>query len=96
MGGVQERLTEVEVKGLTSGLLGGSGGLFTVTLADDEATPFLLETVQVYIPSSAGSTIFILRMQLSSPRLVNARSMLRGSPSLLHFTVGVGWALPLI
>ena len=96
MGGVQERLTEVDVIGLTSGLLGGSGGLFTVTLADDEATPFLLEMVQVYVPSSVASTIFILRTQLSSPRLVNARSMLRGSLSLVHSTTGVGWASPLI
>ena len=96
MGGVQERLTEVEVKGLAAGLLGGSGGLITVTFADDEATPFLFVTVHVYIPSSELSTILILRTQLSSPMLVNALSMLRGSPSLLHSTTGVGWASWLI
>ena len=65
VGGVQDRLTDVEVKGLASGLLGGSGGLITVTLAEDETTPILLATVHVYVPSSSRSTICILRMQLS-------------------------------
>ena len=91
VGGVQDRLMEVEVKGLTSGLLGGSGGLITVTLAEDETSPFLLATVHVYVPSSSLSTICILRTQLSSPRLVNARSMFSGRPSLLHSTTGGGF-----
>ena len=96
VGGVQDRLTDVEVKGLARGLLGGSGGLITVTLAEDETTPILLATVHVYVPSSSLSTICILRMQLSSPRLVNARSMFSGRPSLLHSTAGGGRASALI
>ena len=96
VGGVHDRLTDVEVKGLASGLLGGSGGLITVTLAEDEATPFLLVMVHVYVPSSTLSTICILNTQLSSPRLVNARSMFRGRPSLLHSTMGGGLASLLI
>ena len=96
VGGVQDSLTEVEVKGLASGLLGGSGGLITVTLAEDETTPFLFTMVHVYIPSSLLSTMLILSTQLSSPRLVNARSMLRGRLSLLHSIMGEGLASLLI
>ena len=53
----------------------------TVSLAVDVQQPFLLQMVQVYSPSSSWATFWSLKRQFSSPRLVNARSWVRGFPS---------------
>ena len=71
----------------------GRHSLMTLSLAVLVATPSVLETVHVYMPSSDSSTSLIRRTQFSSPQLAKARSITSRRPSWLHSTLGGGWGL---
>ena len=87
MGGVQDRLTEVEVIGLTLGLPGAWGGPNTVSLAEDEADPPEGRlAIQVYTPSSTGQTSCIFSRH-TFPELENDFSLERGLPLYSQSTV---------
>lgn len=80
-GGSQHILTEDDVTGFTVGFPGELGGPITVRRAAVEERPYLLNIVQVYIPSSSCWTFCSLNRQFLSPRLVNALSWVKGHRS---------------